>query len=60
MGKLCVRMYSETCLVSTSKGTQNHYFLSELLTIRVGYVHSNRDKMRSTYYPEVCTKPGTY
>ena len=29
--------YSETCLFSTSKGTQNHYLLlSEVFTVRVG------------------------
>ena len=28
------RMYSRTCLVRTSKGRQNQYFLSEVLTIR--------------------------
>ena len=28
--------YSETYLVRTSKGTQNQYLLSEVLTIRVG------------------------
>ena len=33
---LYVRTYSETCLLRTSKGTQNQYLLSEVLTIRVG------------------------
>ena len=30
--------YSETCLVHTSKGTQNKYFLSEVFTTSVGYM----------------------
>ena len=54
--------YSGTCLVRTLKGTHNQYLLSEVLTIRVGLctrgIHG--DRMRSTYYPGVCTKPGTY
>ena len=33
------KYYSETCLVRTSKGTQSQYLFSEVLTIRVGYVH---------------------
>ena len=53
---------SEISFVHTSKGTQYQYLLSEVLTIRVGLciwgIH--RDGMRSTYYPGVCIKPGTY
>ena len=54
---------SRTCLGSTYfKGTQNQYLSSEVLAIRVGLCTSgeHRDRMRSTYYPGVCTKPGTY
>ena len=28
--------------------------------VYVHEIHIRRDRMRSTYYPEVCTKPGTY
>ena len=42
--------------------TNQEYVLNQVLTIRVGLctwgIH--RDRMRSTYYPGVCTKPGTY
>ena len=37
--------------------------LNQVLTIRVGlciYMRYTQDRMRSTYYPGVCTKPGTY
>ena len=38
------------------------YILNQVLPIRVGLctcgIHS--DRMRSTYYPGVCTKPGTH
>ena len=42
--------------------TIQKYVLNQVLTIRVGLctwgIH--RDRMRSTYYPGVCTKPSTY
>ena len=53
--------YCESCLVSTSKGTQNQYFLSEVLTIRrdLSTACMNRKgRMRRTCYPGVCTNPG--
>ena len=34
--KISSSMYSEHCLVCTSKGRQNQYLLSETLTVRVG------------------------
>ena len=48
--------------VCTLKGTQNQYLLSGVLAIWVGLCTRgiHRDRMRSTYYPGVCTKPGTY
>ena len=36
--------------------TQNQYLLSVLVYVHEVYM----DRMRSSYYPGVCTKPGTY
>ena len=47
-----VRMYSQTCLVGTLKGTPNLYFLSEAFTISTGWhsVHvRTRDWVRCTH-----------
>ena len=58
-----IYMYSRTCSVSTSKGRQNQYFLSEVLTIRtdictVGILGG--DRLRNTYYPGTCTSSPRY
>ena len=48
-----------TCLEGDTKSVlvlRGTYYQGWFMYIR--YIH--RDRMRSTYYPAVCTKPGTY
>ena len=42
---------------------RGHKIYQRYLLLGLVYVHEvriHRDRMRSTYYPGVCTKPGTY
>ena len=54
--------YSGTCLVHTSKGTQNQYLLSEVLIsgLHVHEVYTGTEWGVLTIQEYVRTKPGTY
>ena len=57
-----LRMHSRPWIVSTLKGRQNRYSLSEVLTIQGVFngIAWDRDRAMSSYYPGVLTNPGTW
>ena len=67
---LCIYTYVRTYIQWNLLTTYLKVDTESVLIIRSTYVHTiwvglctwgiHRDRMRSTYYPGVCTKPGTY
>ena len=61
---MAIREYKNAKMAKSQNPQNTHRENCRTYGIRVGlYVHIcgiHRDRMRSTYYPGVCTKPGTY
>ena len=61
---MCACVCTVKCASTYLKGDTKSVHILGGTPIRVGIIlctkGTHRDRMRSTYYPGVCTKPGTY